>query len=62
MGNMSARAKVMNMQPKKNSKSHIEKEAKRAVLMNRKIVCEKCGKSNKTLYNKQGHYYCGQCK
>lgn len=28
MGNMSAAAKVLNKQPKKNSKSHKEKEAK----------------------------------
>ena len=62
MGNMSARAKIMNMQPKKNSKSHKEKEAKRAILMSKRIVCEKCGKGKKTLYNKQGHYYCEDCK
>ncbi len=28
MGHMSARAKIMNMQPKKNSKSHKEKKQK----------------------------------
>ena len=62
MGHMSARAKIMNMQPKKNSKSHKEKEAKRLALMSNKIVCEKCGNGNLTLHNKQGHYYCEKCK
>ncbi len=61
MGYMSAAAKVLNKQPKKNSKSHKEKEAKRIVMMSKRIVCEKCGKNN-TLYNLQGHYYCKECK
>ncbi len=61
MGHMSAVAKVLNRQPKKNSKSHQLKEAKRAAMMSRKILCEKCGK-NTTLYNIQGHYYCKDCK
>ncbi len=30
--------------------------------MSNKIVCEKCGSGNTTLYNKQGHYYCEKCK
>ena len=61
MGHMSAVAKVLNKQPKANSKSHKEKEAKRMAMMSKRIVCEKCGK-NTTLYNKQGHYYCKECK
>ena len=62
MGYMSAAAKVLNKQPKKNSKSHKEKEAKRQVLMSKRIVCEKCDKGNVTLYNIQNHYYCQNCK
>ena len=62
MGYMSAAAKVLNKQPKKNSKSHKEKEAKRQVLMSKRIVCEKCGKGNVTLNNIQNHYYCQNCK
>ncbi len=61
MAHMSAAAKILNKEPKINSKSHKEKEAKRELLMSRKIVCEKCGKS-KTLYKNQGHYYCKDCK
>ena len=61
MGHMSAAAKVLNKQPKTNSKSHKEKEAKRMAMMNKRIVCEKCGK-NTTLYKKQGYYYCKECK
>lgn len=62
MGHMSAVAKVLNKQPKSNSKSHKEKEAKRQVMMSKKIVCEKCGRSNVTLYNIENHYYCKECK
>ena len=62
MGNMSAVAKVLNKQPKENSKSHKEKEAKRQAMMSKRIVCEKCGKSNVTLYNIDNHYYCKNCK
>ena len=62
MGYMSAAAKVLNKQPKENSKSHKEKEAKRLAMMSKRIVCEKCGRSDITLYNKQGHYYCKECK
>lgn len=58
MGNMSAAAKVLNKQPKTNSKSHKEKEAKRQAIMSKRIVCEKCGKGNVTLYNIENHYYC----
>lgn len=59
MGYMSAVAKVLNMQPKENSKSHKEKEAKIQAMMSKRIVC---GKSNVTLYNIQNHYYCKDCK
>lgn len=62
MGNMSAVAKVLNKQPKENSKSHKEKEAKRQAMMSKRIVCEKCGKSNVTLYNIKEHYFCKDCK
>lgn len=62
MGHMSGVAKILNKQPKLNSKSHKEKEAKRLALMSRKIVCEKCGNGKSTLYNRQGHYYCEKCK
>lgn len=31
-------------------------------MMSKRIVCEKCGKSNVTLYNIQNHYYCKDCK
>lgn len=62
MRHMSAVAKALNKQPKINSKSHKEKEAKRLALMSRRIVCEKCSRSDLTLYNKQGHYYCKEHK
>lgn len=62
MGYMSAAAKVLNKQPKTNSKSHKEKEAKRQAMMSKRIVCEKCGKGNVTLYNIKNHYYCQNCK
>lgn len=62
MGNMCTRARILNQRPKKNSKSHKEKEAKRMEMMSNKIICEKCGNGNTTLYNKQGHYYCQKCK
>ena len=45
MGYMSAVAKVLNKQPKTNSKSHKEKEAKRMAMMRKRIVCERCGKN-----------------
>ena len=41
MGNMSAVAKVLNKQPKTNCKSHKEKEAKRMVMISKRIVWEK---------------------
>ena len=56
MGYMSAAAKVLNKQSKTNSKSHKEKEAKRQAMMSKRIVCEKCGQGNVTLYNIQNHY------
>lgn len=62
MGHMSAYAKVLNKQPKKDSKAHKEKEAKRIAMMSKRIVCEKCGIGNTTLFNKQGHYYCQKHK
>ena len=62
MGYMSEVAKVINRQPKENSKSYKDKEAKRIVMMSKKIVCEKCGNGNVTLYNIGNHYYCKNCK
>lgn len=54
-------ARILNIMPKKNSKSHLEKEAKWEQMMKNKIVCEKCGK-NETLFKVKGHYYCKECK
>ena len=54
-------AKILNRMPKKESKSHKEKELKYENMMKNKIVCEKCGK-NETLYNVKDHYYCKECK
>ena len=62
MGYMSALAKVKNKQPKDNSKSHKAKDEKRIEMMSKRIHCEKCKRANVTLYNKQGHYYCTNCK
>ena len=62
MGYMSAVAKILNKEPKKNSKSHKEKEAKRMAMMSRRVTCEKCGRSDLALYNIKGHYYCKECK
>ena len=36
--------------------------AAKVLNMSKRIGCEKCGKSNVTLYNIQNHYYCKDCK
>ena len=62
MGYMSASAKILNMKPKKNSKAQKQKRKLLSKLTHKVIGCKKCHKTNTTLYNIQGHYYCKDCK
>lgn len=62
MGYMNGVAKVLNKQPKLNSKSHKEKENKRLQMLKKKVVCKKCKNGNVTLYRIEGNYYCKDCK
>ena len=62
MGYMSASAKILNKQPKKNSMAQKQKKERLAKFTHRIIACEKCNITNTTLYNIQGHYYCKNCK
>lgn len=62
MGNMSASAKILNKQPKTNSKAQKQKKERLAKLTHKIIACEQCNATETTLYNIQGHYYCKNCK
>lgn len=56
------RTKALNFLPKENSKTQ---QKKRDYFLNnpiRYICCEKCKKTNTTLYNIDGKYYCQNCK
>lgn len=59
---MSARAKILNQTPKKNSKTQQEKREMAKKNYRPRIVCEKCKNGNVTLYNVEGHYICKNCK
>lgn len=59
-------AKLLNIKPKENSKSHKEKEKKYEEMMKKKITCKKCKRSNTTLLKKQAkngktYYICKEC-
>lgn len=59
---ISALAKAKNKMPKENSKTQIEKKKKATENYRPRICCEKCKKSNTTLYKIQNQYYCKECK
>jgi len=59
----SALTKAQNFIAKKNSKTQQLKREKALENPAQKIVCEKCKKSNVTLYkNKNNKYLCKNCK
>lgn len=62
MGYMSAAGKIINKQPKKNSKAQRWKKQKESKLTHNVIKCKKCHASNTTLYNIGGEYLCKNCK
>lgn len=62
MGYMSAVAKILNRQPKKNSKAQKWKKQKMGKLTRKVITCSKCHASNTTLYNVGEKYLCKDCK
>ena len=54
MGYMSASAKILNKQAKKNSMAQKQKKERLAKFTHKIIACEKCNATNTTLYNIQG--------
>lgn len=58
---MNGYAKVLNKEPKPNSKTQQEKKKKLLENPIVKIGCKQCGITNATLRKYEGNYYCDMC-
>lgn len=58
---LSAVAKVLNKQPKENSKTQLEKKAKLKENPTKYIACKNCHQTNVTLIKGKDSYYCKFC-